>query len=342
MAVAAGSVCTVAVAAPENKAGRRQMQFGGTVTATHMIVQGRVIPLANPGGTDGPQVVYDNGIAVPPVGTPTTGAFSTTSEPNEHVMDVISFNPGPGAGSGVLLTTAVMNIAIGGTVATLPNDAIALRYRVWDTVNAAATPVTSDLRGDVTLIFAAPAAGWASGFYYVSDPPISLTALPGGGIQTSDDLIGVDHHYLTTMIDPVTQMPVATTTAHPDATVVFADFSGTVTLSVGSSELTYWRDANANGEFSPDELRQFAAPAVANFVMSLTGQVGGGGGGCYANCDGSTSVPFLNINDFVCFQQAFAAGQSYANCDGSTALPNLNINDFVCFQQAFAAGCSAP
>jgi photosystem II stability/assembly factor-like uncharacterized protein len=60
---------------------------------------------------------------------------------------------------------------------------------------------------------------------------------------------------------------------------------------------------------------------------------------CYANCDGSTAPPVLNIGDFVCFQARFAAGDSYANCDGSTIPPVLNVNDFVCFQQAFAAGC---
>jgi hypothetical protein len=60
---------------------------------------------------------------------------------------------------------------------------------------------------------------------------------------------------------------------------------------------------------------------------------------CYANCDGSTTPPVLNVNDFVCFQSRFAAGDSYANCDGSTAPPVLNVNDFVCFQTRFAAGC---
>jgi uncharacterized membrane protein len=60
---------------------------------------------------------------------------------------------------------------------------------------------------------------------------------------------------------------------------------------------------------------------------------------CYANCDASTTVPVLNVNDFVCFQQLFAAGASYANCDSSTTPPVLNVNDFVCFQQQFAAGC---
>jgi hypothetical protein len=66
---------------------------------------------------------------------------------------------------------------------------------------------------------------------------------------------------------------------------------------------------------------------------------GGGPPACYANCDGSTVTPVLNVNDFVCFQNKFAAGDPYANCDHSTATPVLNVNDFVCFQAKFAAGC---
>jgi hypothetical protein len=60
---------------------------------------------------------------------------------------------------------------------------------------------------------------------------------------------------------------------------------------------------------------------------------------CYANCDQSTSTPLLNVNDFVCFQSRFAAGDPYANCDGSTTAPTLTVNDFICFQALFAAGC---
>jgi hypothetical protein len=63
------------------------------------------------------------------------------------------------------------------------------------------------------------------------------------------------------------------------------------------------------------------------------------GSTCYANCDHSTGSNFLNVNDFVCFQQRFAAADPYADCDHSGT---LNVNDFVCFQQRFAAGCSAP
>jgi hypothetical protein len=61
--------------------------------------------------------------------------------------------------------------------------------------------------------------------------------------------------------------------------------------------------------------------------------------GCYANCDGSTVPPVLNVGDFTCFLQRFAAGDSYANCDQSTIPPVLNVGDFTCFLQRFAAGC---
>jgi murein tripeptide amidase MpaA len=60
---------------------------------------------------------------------------------------------------------------------------------------------------------------------------------------------------------------------------------------------------------------------------------------CYANCDASTAPPVLNVGDFTCFLQRFAAGESYANCDNSTAPPMLNVGDFTCFLQRFAAGC---
>jgi hypothetical protein len=60
---------------------------------------------------------------------------------------------------------------------------------------------------------------------------------------------------------------------------------------------------------------------------------------CYPNCDESTAAPILNVADFTCFLQRFAAGNSYANCDNSTNAPFLNVADFTCFLQRFAAGC---
>jgi hypothetical protein len=60
---------------------------------------------------------------------------------------------------------------------------------------------------------------------------------------------------------------------------------------------------------------------------------------CYANCDGSTAAPVLNVADFTCFLQRYASGDPYANCDASTTVPTLNVADFTCFLQKYAAGC---
>jgi hypothetical protein len=50
--------------------------------------------------------------------------------------------------------------------------------------------------------------------------------------------------------------------------------------------------------------------------------------------------PILNVADFACLLNRFAAGDTYANCDGSSAAPALNVGDFACFLNAFAAGCT--
>jgi len=60
---------------------------------------------------------------------------------------------------------------------------------------------------------------------------------------------------------------------------------------------------------------------------------------CYANCDSSTLPPILNVTDFLCFLNRFAAGDTYTNCDNSTSAPVLNVLDFTCYLNAFALGC---
>jgi hypothetical protein len=60
---------------------------------------------------------------------------------------------------------------------------------------------------------------------------------------------------------------------------------------------------------------------------------------CFSNCDDSSTPPVLNVNDFQCFLNKFAAGDPYANCDGSNVPPVLNVNDFQCFLNRFASGC---
>jgi hypothetical protein len=54
---------------------------------------------------------------------------------------------------------------------------------------------------------------------------------------------------------------------------------------------------------------------------------------CYADCDGNE---VLNVDDFICFINAFAVQDPYADCDGNQL---LNIDDFICFINAFAQGC---
>ncbi|MBL9031034.1 MAG: hypothetical protein JNM80_04930 [Phycisphaerae bacterium] len=55
---------------------------------------------------------------------------------------------------------------------------------------------------------------------------------------------------------------------------------------------------------------------------------------CLADIDRNGT---LSINDFVAFQNAFAAGSPDADADANGL---LNVNDFVVFINAFAAGCS--
>jgi hypothetical protein len=59
-------------------------------------------------------------------------------------------------------------------------------------------------------------------------------------------------------------------------------------------------------------------------------------GSCHANCDFSTTPPIVNVLDFACFVNRFAAGDPFCDCDHNNA---LNVNDFICFQAEFAAGC---
>jgi hypothetical protein len=101
---------------------------------------------------------------------------------------------------------------------------------------------------------------------------------------------------------------------------------------------TYWAQSSNGTQWWLVNSTQLRAMRIV-----LDGPVG-----CYANCDGSTTVPILNVEDFTCFINEFAAAQtltpaqqveSYANCDGSTTQPVLNIDDFTCFINQFALGC---
>lgn len=104
---------------------------------------------------------------------------------------------------------------------------------------------------------------------------------------------------------------------------------------------------NASGEVIVGLYKPAAAPAPAAFSAKawVPSEISIP---CYANCDGSTNEPILNVDDFTCFINEFAQALSlsheqqvmhYANCDGSTNAPVLNVDDFSCFINEFAAGC---
>jgi ketosteroid isomerase-like protein len=77
----------------------------------------------------------------------------------------------------------------------------------------------------------------------------------------------------------------------------------------------------------------FGATELTNVAFLDNVSVEVDSSGCYADCDESGELDFF---DFLCFQDAFAAGEPYADCDGSG---ELDFFDFLCFQDEFAAGC---
>jgi hypothetical protein len=111
-------------------------------------------------------------------------------------------------------------------------------------------------------------------------------------------------------------------TALPSATTAALLFQGSASAPAG---------ANATDYAVTSAAAVFTDNARSSFTVT--------GAACYPNCDASTTTPVLNVQDFSCFLNAFAAGNSYANCDQSTTPPVLNVADFSCFLNAFAAGC---
>ncbi len=69
------------------------------------------------------------------------------------------------------------------------------------------------------------------------------------------------------------------------------------------------------------------SPSIAQYV---------GCPNCYNNCDASAAAPVLNVNDFMCFLNAYARRDPYANCNVDAV---INVADFICFMNKFAVGC---
>ncbi|MBX3375787.1 MAG: hypothetical protein KF678_02135 [Phycisphaeraceae bacterium] len=144
-------------------------------------------------------------------------------------------------------------------------------------------------------------------------------------------------------------------------------YTNKVTLAspVALTAGTYWVDFNATGSLASGpwlvpvtvtglrgapgaDALQFTGAAWQALVdgtfpqdapFCIQGTVSAGGG-CYANCDGSTGTPLLTANDFQCFLNKYAGNDTYANCDGSTGNPLLTANDFQCFLNKYAGGCT--
>jgi hypothetical protein len=120
------------------------------------------------------------------------------------------------------------------------------------------------------------------------------------------------------------------------------DFAGTLHSNGLSATVGF----QASGTVGNNLQYSFNQPVIlSGMVLSI---VPTGGGACYANCDGSTVEPILNVEDFTCFINEFASAQTlphaqqvtaYANCDGSTTAPALNVEDFTCFINQYAQGC---
>lgn len=129
--------------------------------------------------------------------------------------------------------------------------------------------------------------------------------------------------------------------------------TGSVTLHVGAETVNMQAHVDSIGNgfvgiisttpFSSASFTFLRSGTIVNDVFQLNDLSFGTAATaapCYANCDSSTATPTLNVQDFACFLNAFAAGDSYANCDSSTVVPVLNVQDFACFLNSFAAGCS--
>jgi len=167
------------------------------------------------------------------------------------------------------------------------------------------------------------------------DTQLFLFKADGTGVAFNDDSVGVQST-LTSLF-----------TSSLPAGRYYLAISGYDRDAVDAGVLELWLDGPFAAERAPD------GPGAANPVRSWDGAGGGGAysiflqgtcfpgaATCYANCDGSSVPPILNVSDFICFQTKYAAGDSYANCDNSTTPPVLNVSDFICFQTKYAAGCS--
>jgi hypothetical protein len=94
--------------------------------------------------------------------------------------------------------------------------------------------------------------------------------------------------------------------------------------------LMSYRSSSCRDHFTPEQSERMLA-TILNLRTEL--DLALCNSPCYSDCDASGALDFF---DFLCFQNAFLAGDPYADCDGDGT---LSFQDFVCFQNEFLAGC---
>jgi hypothetical protein len=225
--------------------------------------------------------------------------------------------------------------------------------KAWKTIDPSVTETTFDIPADGRIIVSSKATDLGGGTWHYEYAVYNMN---------SDQCIG-------TFSVPVPDSANVTNIGFRD--VAYRDGDGIGNVNVdgtdwasnrASNTLTWTTStfaANANGNairwgtmFNFRFDANVAPAASGNATMStwktvapynVAAQIpGAGSSSCYANCDGSVTVPFLNVNDYTCFMNKYAAGDSAANCDGSTTVPVLTVNDFNCFINAYSAGCANP
>jgi hypothetical protein len=147
------------------------------------------------------------------------------------------------------------------------------------------------------------------------------------GTGTFQDTVQVAH-----MSDDGSVMAVASwgtqNNAHPEVQVFDADLN--LITGIDSNGSAFDMSLSKDGRYVVSGTKGVHANTFGNGGELILVDLGGG---CYADCDGNST---LDVFDFLCFQDAFVNSDPYADCDGNST---LDIFDFLCFQDAFVAGC---
>ncbi|MFN0134299.1 MAG: GC-type dockerin domain-anchored protein [Phycisphaerales bacterium] len=295
------------------------------------------------------------GMGYPIGGAPWAGLASWDGQEWEsHIASITGFSPYVGAlavfndGSGEALYAAGRFTGINGVTGT----GLIARWNgtAWSSLASGLTSTSSTTGLEAMTIFddgTGPALYVAGGTFFGSGLPVCNVAKWNGNTWTSlGGQLG---------------------TGRLTSIAAFDDGGGTKiyiggTAMVPINQFARWENgqwASVDGGFTgsaipPSNFPSVFGLAVAANRLVVAGNFVAAGGmtanglvertscptACYPNCDGSTTPPALNIADFICFNNQYAAGNSYANCDASTTPPVLNVADFICYLNAYAAGCS--